>query len=440
MDESKEEQAKGKTVEVGRAHFNTEVKRFTIFDAPGHKNYVPDMIMGAACADIGGLVISARKGEFEAGFDRDGQTREHAQLAISLGIQKLVVIVNKMDDPSVKWAKERFDEIHDKILPFLGTCGYKEEDIMFCPISGLRGDNIIDGENAANWWTGKSLIETLDHIQLEHRDPKADIRIPVLDKLKDEERGGQIIFGKVDAGTLRLGDKLSIMPNNIPVYIDYIYNGKNEEVEVAYPGENIKIKLWKFEDDDAIRRGDVLCPMDPLMPASELLECELQVLDLLAYKPILSKGYQCVIHLHTIAMEVTIKDLVMAWDKNELGEEIEKKQPKFAKSNQRIICRISSKIPMAMEKFDVFPLLGKFTLRDQGRTIGIGKIIKYKPSKVLDYQQKQEALKLKVAAESNMQNKEDNTVFFNMETGEEEKKQGETKQMEAIAEGEEDEG
>jgi peptide chain release factor subunit 3 len=291
MDESKEEQAKGKTIEVGRADFNTEVKRFTVFDAPGNKNYVPDMIMGAACADIGGLVISAKKGEFEAGFDRDGQTREHAQLAISLGIQKLVVIVNKMDDPSYKWAKERFDEIHDKILPFLRTCGYKEEDIMFCPISGLKGDNIINGENAATWWTGKSLIETLDDIQMEHRDPDVDIRIPVLDKLKDEERGGHIIFGKVYSGTLRLGDKLSIMPNNIPVRIDYIYNGNNEEVEVAYPGENIKIKLWKFEDDDAIRIGDVFCPMDPIIPASELLECELQILDLLSYKPILSKGY-----------------------------------------------------------------------------------------------------------------------------------------------------
>jgi len=111
MDSSEEEKNKGKTVEVGRATFDTKTKAFTLFDAPGHKNYVPNMIMGAACADYGGLVISARKGEFEAGFEKDGQTREHVQLAKSLGIQKIVVIVNKMDDPSVNWKKERWDEI-----------------------------------------------------------------------------------------------------------------------------------------------------------------------------------------------------------------------------------------------------------------------------------------------------------------------------------------
>lgn len=163
MDDSKEEKAKGKTVEVGRAHFNTETKRYTIFDAPGHKNYVPNMIMGAACADIGGLVISARKGEFEAGFDRDGQTREHAQLAISLGIQKLVVIINKMDDPSVKWSKDRFNDIKERLFPFLTECGYDVvKNVVLIPISGLHGDNVVSRDKAPNWYSGPSLIESLD--------------------------------------------------------------------------------------------------------------------------------------------------------------------------------------------------------------------------------------------------------------------------------------
>ena len=121
------------------------------------------MIMGAACADIGGLVISARKGEFEAGFDREGQTREHAQLAISLGIQKLVIIVNKMDDHSVQWDKGRFDEIQERLIPFLKECGYNTEtDVVFCPISGLHGDNVVNRDKAPKWWSGPCLIETLD--------------------------------------------------------------------------------------------------------------------------------------------------------------------------------------------------------------------------------------------------------------------------------------
>lgn len=137
MDVSDDEKAKGKTVEVGRAQFDLPTKKYTIFDAPGHKNYVPNMIMGAALADIGGLVISARKGEFEAGFEKEGQTREHAQLAKSLGVQKLVIIVNKMDD--CNWSKARWDEIQEGLIPFLKATGYSEEDCIWVPIAGITG-------------------------------------------------------------------------------------------------------------------------------------------------------------------------------------------------------------------------------------------------------------------------------------------------------------
>jgi len=137
MDVSDEEKSKGKTVEMGRAQFDTKTKKYTIFDAPGHKNYVPNMIMGAALADVGGLVISARKGEFEAGFEKEGQTREHAQLAKSLGVQKLVIIVNKMDE--CRWGQERFDEIKTKLKPFLNATGYADKDLIWVPIAGLTG-------------------------------------------------------------------------------------------------------------------------------------------------------------------------------------------------------------------------------------------------------------------------------------------------------------
>lgn len=152
MDACDEEREKGKTVEVGRAQFDTKTKKYTIFDAPGHKNYVPNMIMGAALADVGGLVISARKGEFEAGFEAQGQTREHAQLAKSLGVQKLVVVVNKMDD--CKWSRARFDEIKEKLTPFLNQTGYADKDLIWVPIAGLTGANIVaplDGKTC-NWY------------------------------------------------------------------------------------------------------------------------------------------------------------------------------------------------------------------------------------------------------------------------------------------------
>lgn len=182
MDTNEEERDKGKTVEVGRANFSTEKRRFTILDAPGHKNYVPNMISGAAQADIGVMVIAARRGEFETGFERGGQTREHAQLAKTLGVMKLIVAVNKMDDPSIlgpngkiglliwkecflgQWSEPRFREIETRLGPFLKNCGYNpKKDVVYVPISALIGTNVRDpvADSICPWWKEGSLLNVL---------------------------------------------------------------------------------------------------------------------------------------------------------------------------------------------------------------------------------------------------------------------------------------
>ena len=207
MDTNEEERAKGKTVEVGRAHLTTENKRFTILDAPGHKSYVPNMIQGAAQADVGILVISARRGEFETGFERGGQTREHALLAKTLGVRYLVVVINKMDDPTVEWAKERFDECCTKLKPFLKQCGFRpKHEVRFIPISGLTGDNVLNEVPAdrCSWWpqcygatppanftSARTLLGQLDALDVQ-RDAEGPLRIPVLDRFNDR---GTIVMG-----------------------------------------------------------------------------------------------------------------------------------------------------------------------------------------------------------------------------------------------------
>ncbi|KAM7525245.1 hypothetical protein LguiA_015147 [Lonicera macranthoides] len=215
MDTNEEERVKGKTVEVGRAHFETETSRFTILDAPGHKSYVPNMISGASQADIGVLVISARKGEFETGYEKGGQTREHVQLAKTLGVSKLLVVVNKMDDHTVGWSKERYDEIESKMTPFLKSSGYNvKKDVLFLPISGLMGANMktrID-KSVCPWWSGPCLFEALDAVELPPRDPNGPFRMPIIDKFKDM---GTTVMGKVESGSLREGDGLVIMPNKV---------------------------------------------------------------------------------------------------------------------------------------------------------------------------------------------------------------------------------
>jgi peptide chain release factor subunit 3 len=219
MDINEEEKAKGKTVEIGRAVFDTTKKRYTVFDAPGHKNYVPNMIMGAALADFGTLVISAKKGEFESGFEFDGQTREHVQLAKSLGIHKLVIAVNKMDEASVKWSKDRYNEIVSGLRPFLAESGYDpDKDCVFLPLSGLNGENISTPlkPTVCNWYTGPTLLQVLDDLELPPRDANGPLRIPILDKMRDR---GVVIFGKVESGTVNLGDKLTLMPQNSPCQV-----------------------------------------------------------------------------------------------------------------------------------------------------------------------------------------------------------------------------
>ena len=377
MDSSDEEKAKGKTVEMGRAMIDTPTKSLTIFDAPGHKNYVPNMIMGATLADFGGLVISARRGEFEAGFEQDGQTREHIQLARSLGITKLIVVVNKMDEPTVSWKKQRWDDIRTSLTPFLHTCGFSDEDLYWVPISGLTGQNIVEpvSDSICSWYEGPTLLEILDKMPLEARNAEGALRIPVLDKMKDSNRS--VIFGKVEQGTVRLGDRLCLSPNNLACQVLGIQNDKQQQVEYARPGDNVQLKISNLEEEQ-IFKGDVLCERDAPMQAAMILEAEIELLEL--NKPIFSKGSQCMMHIHTYADEVSIKDIKWAIEKDiSTGEEVKREMPKFTRSGAKCLVRIACKVAIPIEKVSDCPSLGRFTLRDEAKTIAIGKVVRYIP-------------------------------------------------------------
>ncbi|KAL3649101.1 hypothetical protein CASFOL_005504 [Castilleja foliolosa] len=199
---------KGKTVEVGRAYFETETSIFTILDAPGHNSYVPNMISGASQADVGVPVITARKGEFETGYERGGQTRGHIQIAKTLGVTKLLVVVNKMDDPNIQWSKERFDDIESKMTIFLKSSVYNvRKDVQFFPISGLMGTNMKTrmGKSVCPWWNGPCLFEVLDAIEIPLRAPKGPFRMPIIDKFKDM---GTVVMGNIESGSIREGDNM----------------------------------------------------------------------------------------------------------------------------------------------------------------------------------------------------------------------------------------
>ncbi|XP_078347678.1 eukaryotic peptide chain release factor GTP-binding subunit ERF3A-like isoform X2 [Oculina patagonica] len=369
LDTNQEERDKGKTVEVGRAAFDTPNKHFTLLDAPGHKSFVPNMISGAAQADLGVLVISARKGEFETGFERGGQTREHAMLAKTAGVKHLVILVNKMDDPTVEWDEGRYEEIRTKLTPFLKKSGFNPKtDVHYMPCSGLTGANLRERLDPAvcSWYSGKAFLEYIDELPSLSRSPDGPLRIPLSERYKDM---GTVVLGKVESGSLSKGDSLMLMPNKVPVEVLGIIFDE-EEKSGAVAGDNVKLKLRGIEEED-VSPGFVLCSPDNLCHTVKTFEAQVVILE---HKSIICAGYSAVLHIHNVIEECTFVHLIALVDKK-TGKR-QKDKPRFIKQDHIAIARLQTTGVVCIEKFADFQQMGRFTLRDEGKTIAIGKVLK----------------------------------------------------------------
>uniref|UniRef100_A0A8R1TMC4 Tr-type G domain-containing protein n=1 Tax=Onchocerca volvulus TaxID=6282 RepID=A0A8R1TMC4_ONCVO len=368
LDTNDEEREKGKTVECGRAFFETDKKHFTILDAPGHKSFVPNMISGATQADLAVLVISARRGEFETGFDRGGQTREHAMLVKTTGVKYLVVLVNKMDDPTVNWDEERYKEIQNKLTPYLRKCGFNPKtDIIYIPVSGLTGAFLKERPNAefGSWYTGPCFIEYIDTMLPSiSRDYEGPVRVIIADKYSDM---GTIIIGKMESGVVIKGQTLTVMPNRTSIQVIQLWSD-DVEVDKVVSGDNVKLKLKGIEDND-ILPGFVLCSPDALCHVGRVFDAEVVILD---HKSIIASGYSCVLHIQSATEEVVVKAVICTIDKK-TGNKV---RARFVKQDEKCIMRLESSESFCLEAFKNFPQMGRFTLRDEGKTIAIGKVLK----------------------------------------------------------------
>ena len=362
LDLTKEERSKGKTVEVGRGFFETEKRRYTILDAPGHKTFVPNMIGGASQADVGILVISARKGEYETGFEKGGQTREHAILAKTQGVNKLVVVVNKMDDPTVEWSHDRYKECTEKLMSFLNRqVGYAKADIKFMPISAQTTVGIKDRvpKTLAPWYDGPSLLEFLDDLKQLERKVKAPFMMPINGKYRDM---GTMIEGKIEAGQINKKSNYVMMPNREEVSISALYGETEEEIQGASCGDQVRIRVRGVEEED-ILPGFVLC--SPKRPVHCVAAFEAQIA-LLELKSILSAGFNCVLHVHSAIEEVTFAELLHKLEKG-TGRK-SKKPPPFGRQGMTIVARmevIGGAGKVCVERYEDYAQMGRFTLRDQ---------------------------------------------------------------------------
>ncbi|KAK0707406.1 P-loop containing nucleoside triphosphate hydrolase protein [Lasiosphaeris hirsuta] len=371
LDLTTEERSKGKTVEVGRGFFETDKRKYSILDAPGHKTYVPNMIGGASQADVGILVISARKGEYETGFEKGGQTREHAMLAKTQGVNKLVVVINKMDDPTVEWSHDRYKECTTKLSQFLKGTGYNlKTDVFFMPIAAQQTMGIKDRvpKDKCPWYDGPSLLEYLDSMQALERKINAPFMMAVAGKYRDM---GTMIEGKIEAGVVRKGMSLVMMPNKQTVEVSAAYGETEDELTIAQCGDQVRLRLRGIEEEE-IMPGFVLCSPKRLVHNVSQFEAQIRILDL---KSILSAGFNCVLHVHAAIEEVTFSALLHKLQKGTNRKS--KVPPSHAKKGESIIARlqiIGGAGSVCVERFEDYPQMGRFTLRDQGQTIAIGKI------------------------------------------------------------------
>ncbi len=374
LDKLKEERERGVTIDLSFMKFETKKYYFTIIDAPGHRDFVKNMITGASQADAALLVVSARKGEFEAGMSPEGQTREHLILAKTMGIDQIIVAVNKMDATEPPWSKERYEQIVAVLKKFMKSLGYKVDQIPFIPVSAWTGDNLIERSPNMPWYNGPTLVEALDMLQPPKKPIDKPLRIPI-QNVYSIPGVGTVPVGRVETGVLKVGDKVVFMPPGVVGEVRSI-EMHHVRMEKAEPGDNIGFNVRGVSKKD-IKRGDVAGHLDnPPTVADEFTAKVFVVWHPTAIAP----GYTPVVHAHTASVACRITEIVAKLDPR-TGKVIEK-NPSFIKQGEVAIVKFKPIKPMVIEKFSEFPALGRFAMRDMGKTVGIGVVIDVKPKKV----------------------------------------------------------
>jgi elongation factor 1-alpha len=364
LDNLKEERERGVTIDLRFLRFETKKYYFTVIDAPGHRDFVKNMITGASQADGAILFVSARRGEFEAGIGPGGQTREHAFLAFTLGVKQLVVAVNKMDDVSVNWSEDRFNEIKGEVGRMLKLVGYKVEKIPFVPTSGWTGDNLTKKSEHMPWYTGPTLIEALDVFEVPSKPLNKALRIPIQD-VYSITGVGTVPVGRVETGVVKENDILIFMPTNKQGEVKSL-EMHHERIPKAEPGDNIGFNIRGIAKTE-IHRGDVAGHVtNPPTVAKEFIG---QII--VIYHPTaVAAGYTPVLHYHTGQVACKFSELVKKIDPR-TGQVVEEK-PTFLKTGDAAVVKMEPLHPIALEAFSEFEELGRFAVRDMGTTVAAG--------------------------------------------------------------------
>jgi len=367
LDRLKEERERGVTIDLAFYELETRKNVFTIIDSPGHRDFVKNMVTGASQADGAILMISAKRGEYEAGTNPGGQTREHAFLAKTLGVNQMVVAINKMDDASVDWSETRYEEVKDGISRLLKQVGYDPSKIHFVPTSGWTGDNLVNKSENMPWYKGPTLIEALDDFQLPPKPTDKPLRIPV-QEIYTIRGVGTTPVGKVETGELKPGDDVIFMPSGERGKVNSIETHYTK-IDKAGPGDNIGFNV-KGVPKDKLRRGEVVSHPDNPCRVAKAFVGRIFIIN---HPTAVGEGYTPVLHLHTAQIAVRFDKLLAKLDPR-TGQVVEE-NPAYLRTGEAATVRFVPLQPTAMEVFKDYPQLGRFALRDMGTTIGAGVVL-----------------------------------------------------------------
>lgn len=358
MDQLKEERERGITIDIMHRDFQTPKYYFTIIDAPGHRDFVKNMITGASQADAAVLVVSSPDGV-------QSQTREHAYLARVLGISQLIVGLNKID--AINYDRAKFDEAKAKVSELLKTVGYDVSKVLFIPYSALEGVNVSSKSDKLPWYTGPTLLEALDTLTVPNKPVDKPLRLPIQDAYSISGFG-LVPVGRVETGVMKPGDQIIIMPSGIKTEVKSIEMHK-QALQKAEPGDNVGFNVKGVEKKD-VKKGDVVGPASNPPTVAQEFTAQIVVIN---HPTAIAPGYTPVFHIHTAQIAATVTEIVEKKDPK-TGQTLQK-NPEFIKNGDIAIIKVKPTRPVVIEKYGDFPQLGRFAIRDMGQTVAAGVVL-----------------------------------------------------------------
>ena len=359
MDELKEERERGVTIELSHKKFHTQKYEYTIIDAPGHRDFVKNMITGASQADVGILVVSGKDGIQE-------QTKEHVFLCKTLGVNQLAVAINKMD--AVNYNEAKFTEVKNEVTKLLKNYQNKVEEINFIPVSALKGDNIVTKSGNMLWYKGPTILEQFDLFKQPEKPINLPLRLPIQD-VYNIQGIGVVPVGRVETGVMKVGDKVIIVParegNGVTGEVKTI-EMHHETLSKAEPGDNVGFNVRGIAKKD-ILRGDVLGHIDNVPTVAKEFTAQIVVLN---HPSVLTVGYTPVFHIHTAQVACQFTELVKKINPA-TGATIQE-HPDMLKNGEAAIVKIKPTKPLVIEKHADIPHMARFAIRDAGNTVAAG--------------------------------------------------------------------